>query len=105
MRSGGFVWYPYSVSQSGFGPSVRVTSDRMSARRAIVNVEHSAHGEYVGVSNLDDGYGFAAYASSFACAACMPRMKSTGDMPLGVLRGDVTPPATTFARFALCSQT
>jgi hypothetical protein len=32
-------------------------------------------------------------------------MKSMGDIPLGVFRGEVTPPATTFARFALCSQT
>src|SRR5512133_2351181 len=33
----------------------------------------------------------------------MPCMKASGDIPLGVLRGDVTPPATRFWELAECS--
>jgi hypothetical protein len=32
-------------------------------------------------------------------------MKDVGDIPLAVFRGDVTPPPTTFLRFASCSRT
>ena len=62
------------------------------------------HGSRNGVSFLLTGCGFAAYASSLADALLMPSANATGDMPLGVLRGEVTPPATLFALFARCNQ-
>jgi hypothetical protein len=33
----------------------------------------------------------------------MPSANVIGDIPLGVLRGEVTPPATRFALFARCN--
>src|SRR5919106_104925 len=53
-----------------------------------------------GVSPGRTGYGFCAYASRNACAARMPRIHAIGDTPVGVLRGDVTPPATRLRRLA-----
>src|SRR5262249_37297502 len=53
-----------------------------------------------GVSRGRTGYGFCAYASNSACALRMPRIHAIGETPLGVFRGDVTPPATRLRGFA-----
>ena len=46
------------------------------------------------------GYGLCAYASSFACAAFIPRTQASGPTPPVLPRGAVTPPATSARRFA-----
>jgi len=77
-----------------------VTSARIAGRFAIVITAHRTHVAWNGVSPGDTGYGFCAYASSRARASFIPCMNATGDIPDGVCRGDVTPPATTFAELA-----
>ena len=47
-----------------------------------------------GVSPGASGYGLCAYASSFACAACIPAIHASGETPPVDARGAVTPPAT-----------
>src|SRR5262245_28236722 len=84
-------------------PHSRVTSLRIFPRRAMVSVWQCLHGSKNGVSSLLVGNGFAAYASSLAFALLMPSANATGPIPLGVLRGEVTPPAILFALFALCN--
>ncbi len=101
-RSGGFVWYPYSVSQSGFGPNSSVTSARIAESFAIVSELHDAHGVRDGVSPGSTAYGLCAYASSRAWAARIPCMNASGAIPLGGWRGEVTPPATRLAPLAAC---
>ena len=49
--SGGFVWYPYSVSQIGFRPKARWTSRSSRSRSAIVMVWQLTHFGPQGVSN------------------------------------------------------
>src|SRR5919109_3364584 len=94
-RSGGFVWYAYSVSQIRFGPNAAWTSWRSFGSVAIVIVRQPlqppAHG--VSVCGLS-GYGLCAYASRRAPARFIPWIQSTGETPPAFPRGAVTPPPT-----------
>ena len=93
-RSGGFVWYPSSVSQMRTrDPNARRVSVRSRSSDAIEIVEQWSQPPADGDSAGDSGCGWCAYASSRAPARPMPRMKSTGDVPPGPPRGAVAPPA------------
>src|SRR3954468_18569205 len=81
-------------------PKSRFTSAMSFGSVAIVISVQRQQPPLVGVSPWRTGYGFCAYASRSACAARMPRIHAIGETPLGVLRGDVTPPATTFRELA-----
>src|ERR687884_690467 len=81
-------------------PKRRLTSAISFGSVAIVTSLHRQQPPLEGVSAGRTGYGFCAYASSSACAARMPRIHAIGETPLGVLRGDVTPPATRLRGFA-----
>src|SRR5581483_7913564 len=94
-RSGGFVWYPYSVSQMRVRlPNAFPTSAISVGSVAIVSVEQCVHPPEIGVSAGVSGYGLCAYASSFAWAYAMPRLQVDGETPPVAARGAVTPPAT-----------
>ena len=58
--SGGFVWYPYSVSQIGLGPNSRLT--RMRSFRIVAIVIHGQplQPPLDGVSIGNAGYGWWA---------------------------------------------
>src|SRR5919201_5586703 len=81
-------------------PKLRFTSATSFGSVAIVTSVQRQQPPLVGVSPARTGYGFCAYASRSACAARMPRIHAIGETPLGVLRGDVTPPATRLRGFA-----
>ena len=63
------------IHRSGFGR----TAPAAAARRRLFRA---------------NGIGICGYAWRSACAACMPRIHVIGERPLGVFRGDVTPPTT-----------
>src|SRR5918994_1394511 len=94
QRSGGFVWYPYSVSQIRFRGKFVRTSLISRSRSAIVIVLHQGHPPDQGVSIPGfAGYGWCAYASSLALYRRMARIQSTGLTPPTFPLGAVTPPA------------
>src|SRR5262245_23279667 len=81
-------------------PKSRFTSAISLGSVAIVTSVQRQQPPLEGVSRGRTGYGFCAYASSSACAFRMPRIHVIGETPLGVLRGEVTPPATRLRGFA-----
>src|SRR3954464_15965405 len=85
------------------GPNALDASVRSRGSVAIVIVVQYWQPPVNGVSLRPAGYGWWAYASSFACAACMPRIHATGETPPLPARGAVTPPATFADRLALWS--
>src|SRR5215208_2137389 len=98
-RSGGFVWYPYSVIQIGLLPQRRFSSFWRSPRFASVTA--FVGGRVDGVSLRLRGYAWCAYASNrFIPAFFAARMNASGETvgrePPGLLPppGAVTPHAT-----------
>ena len=81
-------------ARSASAPNALPTSRSSRSIVAIVIVSQWSQPPVDGVSKRRSGYGLCAYASSRACAAPMPRMKSTGETPRYAPRGAVTPPAT-----------
>src|SRR5690242_15719669 len=84
-------------------PKSRFTSAISFGSVAIVTSVQRQQPPLVGVSRGRTGYGFCAYASSSAWDARMPRIHVIGETPLGVFRGDVTPPATRLCGLAALS--